>query len=88
MLGLARFVIIGFIALTVVYVSVSLYSRAVRRGKLEAEWDEEGMTGDKDAWVRDGLEAYDHSLRRKLILLVYVIPVVIVGTIIYVVNYG
>lgn len=88
MLGLARFVIIGFVALTVIYISVSLYSRSVRRAKLELEWDDEGMEGDKQAWVREGLEDYDHSLRRKLILLVYVIPVVIVGTIIYVVNHG
>lgn len=86
MFGLARLLVVGFIALTVIYVSVSIYSRSVRRGKLELEWDDEGMEGDKDAWVREGLEDYDRSLRRKLILLVYVIPVVIVGTIIYVVN--
>ena len=87
MIALARLLVIGFIVLTVIYVSVSLYSRAVRRGKLEAEWDEEGMSGDREAWVKGGLAEYDSSLRRKLILGVYVIPVVIVGTIIYVVNY-
>ncbi|TCS66513.1 hypothetical protein [Primorskyibacter sedentarius] len=87
MLGLARFLIIGFVILTAIYIGVSFYSRSVRRSKLEHQWHEEGMTGDKDSFVRDGLKDYDSSLRRKLILAVYVIPVVIVGTIIYVVNH-
>lgn len=87
MIALLRFLILGFVALTVVYVSLSLYSRAVRRDKLEREWDEEIGEGDRAAFVREGLEDYDHSLRRRLILAVYIIPAIVVGTIIYIVNY-
>lgn len=86
MIALARLLIVGFVVLTVVYVCLSLYSRAVRRGKLRAQWDEEGRTGDREAFVAQGLKEYDGSLRRKLILGVYVVPVVVVGTIIYMVN--
>jgi Ca2+/Na+ antiporter len=86
MLALARFFILGFLVLTVVYVSLSLYSRAVRRDKLEAEWDER-PEGDRDAFVRAGLKEYDHSLRRKLILGVYVVPMVLVGIIVYLTNF-
>ncbi|MGH1454468.1 MAG: hypothetical protein ACRBBV_14985 [Paracoccaceae bacterium] len=88
MFALARLLVVGFIVLTVIYVCVSLYSRSVRRGKLKAEWDEAQMTGDREAWLKQGLEEYDHSLRRKLIWGVYVIPVVLVATIIYVVNHS
>ena len=84
---LLRLFAIGFVVLTVIYVSVSLYSRSVRKDKLRRRWDEEIGEGDRDAFVREGLQAYDGSLRRKLILGVYVVPMVIVGTIIYVVNY-
>lgn len=86
MFGLLRLVIIGFVILTIIYVGVSLYSRSVRRDKLEREWDEEVKKGDREDFVEDGLDEYEHSFRRKLIWLVYIIPVVIVLAIIYMVN--
>lgn len=87
MIALLRFFILGFVVLTVIYVSLSLYSRGVRRDKLRREWDEEIGTGDRAAFVREGLKDYDQSLRRKLILGVYVVPAIVIGTIIYVINY-
>jgi hypothetical protein len=87
MFALARLLVVGFFVLTIVYICLSLYSRAVRRGKLEAEWDEESKEGDRDAFVQEGLDDYDGSLRRKLILGVYVIPICIVSFIIYATNF-
>ncbi len=87
MLALARLIIIGFVALTIVYVCLSLYSRSVRRGKLEAEWAEKGQDGDRETFVEAGLKEYDNSLRRKLILGVYVVPVGVVTLIIYLTNF-
>lgn len=87
MLALARLLVFGFLALSVVYVCLSLYSRSVRRDKLEAEWDEEIKDGDREAFVQEGLQDYDGSLRRKLILGVYVIPIGIVSFIIYATNF-
>ena len=88
MFALARLIFVGFIVLTVIYVCLSLYSRSVRRGKLRAEWDEEGYEGDRDAFVEQGLQEYDQSLRRKLILGVYIIPVTVVAVIIYLTNFS
>ncbi|MGB7241113.1 MAG: hypothetical protein WBC93_03370, partial [Sulfitobacter sp.] len=79
MFALGRLVVLGFVILTVIYICLSLYSRAVRRGKLRAEWDENNGPGDRDAFVDKGLEDYDGSLRRKLILGVYVVPVILVS---------
>lgn len=87
MFGLLRLMVIGFAALTVVYLSLSYYSRARRREQLEKQWYADLRVGDREAFVREGLEAYDGSLRRKLILLVYVIPVLAVVFIIYMVNF-
>ncbi|MCF6445470.1 hypothetical protein [Nereida sp. MMG025] len=82
-----RLVIILLVVLTIIYVSLSLYSRAARREKLRAQWRENLMVGDRDAWVQEGLEAYDKSLRRKLILGVYVVPIVGIAAMIYVQNF-
>ena len=88
MFALARLLFMGFIVLTVIYVCLSLYSRAVRRGKQRAEWHEGPQDVDKETFVDQGLEEYDHSLRRKLILGVYVVPLVTMGVIIYLTNHS
>ncbi len=87
MFALARLLVIGFVVLTIVYICLSLYSRAVRRDKLEAEWDEEIQQGDRDTFVEAGLRDYDGSLRRKLILGVYIVPLSLMSAIIYFTNF-
>ena len=86
-MGLVRLVVFGFIALGVIYLSISVYSRSVRREKLEKEYDENpgaGMT--RAAFVEQGVKAYNNSFRPKLIALVFVIPPIIVATIVYITN--
>ena len=87
MAAFARLVFFGFLFLTAIYVVISIWSRSVRREKLEREWHEQGRPGDKDAYIKAGMTDYENSLRRKLILLVYVIPTVAVAVIIYVTNF-
>ena len=87
MAALFRLIVVGFIVLTVIYVILSIWSRLKQRKRLEAEWVEEGMTGEKDAFVDQGLKEYDGSLRRKLILGVYIVPVVVISTIVYMTNF-
>ncbi len=87
MFALARLMVIGFVALTIIYICLSLYSRAVRKGKLKEWWEEEGRPGELDAYVDKGLDEYDGSLRRKLILGVYVIPFTVMCIIIYFTNF-
>lgn len=77
----------GLVLLTAIYLILSIWSRSVRREKLEEEWDSEVRAGDRDSFVEAGLRDYDRSLRRKLILGVYVIPVLFVLGMIYVMNY-
>jgi hypothetical protein len=87
MFALLRFAVPLMIVLTIIYIALSLYSRNVRRGKLEAYWEEESLTGDRDAFVELGLKDYDSSLRRKLIWGVYIVPVTVVAVLVYVMNY-
>lgn len=85
--AIARLGMMGFVVLSIIYVLVSIYSRSVRTEKLEKRWEEEGAVGDRDEYVRAGLAEYDASVRRKLILGVYVVPVIVIGTLIYVINF-
>ena len=88
MVGLARLIVVGFVVLTVIYVCALFYARAVQRDRLEAEWDAEKGPGSRADYVDAGLEAYSQSLRRKLLLGIYVVPVAIVALIIYLTNYA
>jgi hypothetical protein len=93
MFALARLLFMGFIVLSIIYVCLSLYSRAQRRSKLKAQWHLEGLDdqntrGDEDSYVQKGLEEYDGSVRRKLILGVYIIPTVLIAVIIYLTNFA
>ena len=76
-----------FLVLTVVYICLSLYSRAVRKDKLEEEWFQEGRPGNKDSFIKAGLTEYNNSLRKKLLLGVYVIPFSLIAIIIYIQNW-
>ncbi len=90
-MGLIRLVVFGFAALTVIYFAVSWYSRSVRREKLENEWDadhpEGGDAAARDAFIEKGMAEYHSSIRPKLILLVYVIPILAVGLLMYLINF-
>lgn len=91
MIAFVRLAVFGLIALTVAYFLVSIYSRSVRREKLEKEWDAappEGATAaDRDAHIETGMQEYEHGLRKKLIILVYIIPIIVVGVLVYLTNF-
>lgn len=90
MLALIRLIIFGFVAMTVAYGAISIYSRSLRREKLEDEWAEDhpGDTNSsaREAHIEQGMKEYQNGLRRKLIWLVYVIPTVLVIGIVVVIN--
>ena len=85
--ALLRLSVVAFIVMLIVYFILSAWSRSVRRGKLGEEWDEEAHTGDREAFIEQGLADYDGSLRRKLILGVFVVPYLVIGVLVYVVNF-
>ncbi len=91
MIALVRLAVFGFLLLSVIYLLVSVYSRSVRREKLEDRWDENHPdTDDKQArakFIEAGMRQYERGLRKKLIWLVYVIPMVIFVVTVYLVNY-
>ncbi|MFS4580990.1 hypothetical protein [Phaeobacter sp. C3_T13_0] len=87
MFAFLRLMAILLVVLTVIYGVVSLYSREVRRARLKRRWAEKGLTGDRSAFIQRGLNKYDRSMRRKLILLVYVVPLGAIALLVYVMNF-
>lgn len=85
--GWLRLALMGFVVLTVVYWIVSIYSRSVRREKLEKRFDAGGVEGPRDAYIAAGMAAYEKGLRKKLIWLVYILPLAGMAATIYVVNW-
>ena len=88
MVGFFRFVVIGFIALSVLYGLLVLYVRSLTRERLEDEWAEEGSIGDRDDYVKEGMDAYEKSFLPKLLLLVYVLPLIAFCVIFYIMNFS
>lgn len=90
-MSLIRLVVFGFIGLTALYFLIAIYSRSVRREKLENRWAEDHPDGGdpvaRDAYIERGMAEYESSIRPKLILLVYVIPAIAVGVIHYLTTY-
>ncbi|MEP2715089.1 hypothetical protein [Pseudophaeobacter sp.] len=88
MFAFLRLLLLLLVVLTLIYGAVSLYSRERRRAKLKRRWQDKGLTGDRRAFIQRGLRQYDQSLRRQLILLVYILPLGAIALVIYVVNFS
>lgn len=87
MIALVRLAVVWFVVLTVFYVLLRIYSRSLRRERLEKRWDAGGMTGDREAYIREGMARYDASLRPKLLWGVYIIPSVVAAAVFYFMNF-
>lgn len=87
MLGFLRFLLIGFVLLSVLYGLLTIYVRSLTRERLEDEWEKEGSIGDRDAYVEEGINDYESSFRPKLLLLVYILPLIVFCTIFYLTNF-
>ena len=90
MLAFLKLAVFLALALTVVFWSVSAYSRSVRRERLEDEWDADpkGDAEAREAFIEAGMRDYEDGLRRRLIWLVYIIPTLLILALIYLTNYS
>lgn len=90
MIGFIRVAVFALLGLTVVYWLLAIYARSTERERLEKHWDAAPPDGAdaeaREAFIAEGLEGYEHSLRRKLIWLVYIVPMAVVALIVYLMN--
>ncbi len=86
-------IVILFAVLTVVYLTLSLYNRWAERRRLVADFESrtatEGTSPDNlDSYVDQGMNDYERSLRKKLLLGVYLIPLAVTALLVGVAIYG
>ena len=91
-MGWLRLAFMMYVALTIIYFVTSIYSRSVRREKLEKEWDtdparEGTLPDERKAFIEAGMQAYEKGLKRQLLWLIYVIPTIGFMTTIYFINW-
>ncbi len=91
-MGWLRLAFFMYVGLTIIYFVTSIYSRSVRRERLEKEWDtdpaREGAPQDgRQAFIDEGLKAYDSGLKKRLLLLIYIIPTIGFLATIYFINW-
>ncbi|MAM63973.1 hypothetical protein [Maritimibacter sp. UBA3975] len=89
-MALLRLIVLLFLLCSVVYLAVAWYSRSVRHEKLEKEWDADhpdgGSKTERQTFITQGMIDYNDSIRPKLLLLIYVVPALFVGVVLYITN--
>ncbi|MBJ3762320.1 hypothetical protein ILP92_06145 [Maribius pontilimi] len=84
--AIARLILGAAVILGVLYLLVSIYARSLRREALEKEWAREERAIARDAYVKRGMVEYDKSLKRRALLLIFIVPPVVVGVMAYMIN--
>lgn len=90
--GWLRLAFILYVGLTIAYFLTAIYSRSVRREKLEKEWDtdparEDATQVERSAFIEDGMVHYEKGLKKRLLWLIYIIPTIGFVATIYFVNW-
>jgi hypothetical protein len=90
--GWLRLAFFMYLGLTVAYFLTAIYSRSVRREKLEKSWDtdparEEAPKSDREAYIAAGMTQYETGLKKRLLWLIYILPTVAFVATIYYVNW-
>jgi hypothetical protein len=91
-MGWLRLAFVMYVMLTIIYFLTSIYSRSVRRERLEKEWDtdparEGKLPDERTAFIEAGMVQYDKGLKKRLLWLIYVVPTIGFMTTIYFVNW-
>lgn len=86
LIGLILRLTVIFLILTVVYAILTLLNRNRHRDKLEDEYIRAETHLDKESFVDRGMEDYNHTLRAKLVLGVFIVPLAVAGLLYYLAN--
>jgi len=83
-----RNIIFIVLILSVIYVLLSSFGRARQRKRLTTEYKAHKPEADKDEFITKGMVKYDRSMRPKLFLFVFIIPIIVISTLIFLAQYS
>ena len=87
MIGFLRLGIVLLIAMTVFYLLLRIYLRSLARERLERRFDSRPHAGARADFVAAGMRRYEKSVGPKLLWGVFILPLVVITTLIYVLNF-
>ena len=85
-MGFLRVLVGFFILLLAIYLLLSVVLRLRERRRLAEEWEAGDRLVERDIHMREGMADYDHSLRKRLLWLVIVLPMAGLLLLLYVLN--
>jgi len=78
--------VVVFVLLTLIYIILTIGNHWKQVGRLEKAYKETKPEMDKDAYIEAGMKKYKRSLKAKLVLGVYLIPLALMGLLVYLYN--
>ena len=78
-----RNIVLILFVLTIIYLALSTMSRLGHRRKLIADYKAEHAKSPDDEFIAKGIQKYEHSLKPKLFIGVYLFPLAVVSLLIY-----
>ena len=88
MVGWIRNIVIIFAILSAVYAVLTVTANIRQRQKLRSDYHGQKEIETKEAFVERGLRQYNRSIRPKMLLGIYFIPLAIMGALIWLAQYG
>lgn len=88
MVGWIRNIVIIFAILSAVYAVLSVTANLRQRQKLRSEYHKQSDVESQQDFVERGLRKYNRSLRPKMLLGVYFIPLALACLLIWLAQYG
>jgi hypothetical protein len=82
-----RILVFFLLVLTALYLCLLMYFRTAHRERLIARWASELRVGDRDAFINEEMAGYMKSLKVWLAVVVYIVPIGVGATLIYVQNF-
>jgi phosphatidylglycerophosphatase A len=82
-----RILVLFLLVLTALYVCLLMYFRTAHRERLIARWASELRVGDRNAFINDEMTGYMKSLKLWLAVVIYIVPIGVGATLIYVQNF-
>lgn len=74
MIAFLRFFVPLLILQTIAYAVAVINARWRRARRLETEWEAQNRPGELDDFIDQGLDAFEKTLRYKLLLAIYIVP--------------
>lgn len=82
-----RILVLFLLVLTALYVCLLMYFRTAHRERLIVRWASELRVGDRDAFIDEEMTGYMKSLKVWLAVVIYIVPIGVGATLIYVQNF-